>query len=136
MAWALAQEQNMGNFDKHPMRDIFYIPPSQQAIHSRLDNWSRWVKPGKGSAVCPMFRLARSNSRQWHQPELRPTCDTKDAQHIERTIRKLPETHALIIRWWYVWQYPELKIRRQFGLTRESLLNSIIIARDMVNSLA
>lgn len=116
--------------------DIFYIPPNQQTIHVRLENWARWVKPGHGTAVCPMFRMARSNSRQWHQPEVRPTCDTKDAQLMERTIRKLPETHAMLIRWWYVWQYPELKIRRQLGITRELLLENIIIARDMTKAIA
>ena len=118
------------------MTDIFFVPSDQKAIHQRLDNWARWVKPGRGCAVSPMFRMAKSNSRQWHMPEIRPTCDTRDAQHIERVIRKLPETHALLIRWWYVWQYPELKIRRQLNVSRDQLLKSVIEAREKASAIA
>jgi hypothetical protein len=116
--------------------DLFVVPDGQLSTHIRLENWSRWVTPGSGSSVCPMFRMAKSNARQWHVPELRPTCNTKDAQHIEKVVRGLPVTHRELVRWYYVARTPEMKVRRKLGLTRQDLVRLVIDARQMVQNLA
>ena len=114
--------------------DLFKIPENQREIDSRLNNWAMWVTPGIGRAVCPMFKMAKSNSRQWHQPEIRPTCDTKDAQKIEKAIRLIPNTSQTLLRWYYVFRGPEVKIRRKLNLSHEELMISVIAARNLLQS--
>lgn len=114
--------------------DLFVVPESQTDIHTRLMNWAMWVKPGYGSTVHPMWRHAQSNARQWHYPEFRPSCDTLDAAMVEKEIRKLPEKHGYSLRWWYVYQYPEQRIRREMGLTKEALQRIVIDARTMLRN--
>lgn len=115
--------------------DLFAVPDHQVEVHNRLENWARWVSPGYPAGVCPMFRMAKSNARQWHVPELRPTCDIKDAQHVEKTIRKLPPKHLALIRWYYVTRTPELRIRKSLGLTRQDLCSMVVTARQMTLNL-
>lgn len=112
--------------------DFFNIPPHQEAIHDRLENWARWVKPGQGAAVCPMFRMAKSNSRQWHSPEIRPTCNTLDAVEVEKSIRKLPKPHMTALRWYYVHRTGERKARQELSITRQALHELVIEARGML----
>jgi hypothetical protein len=115
--------------------DLFLVPDRQVPTHIRLENWAMWVRPYYPAGICPMFRMAKSNSRQWHVPELRPTCDTKDAMLVEKTIRKLPEKHLAVIRWYYVTRTPELRIRKALGLTKQDLNAMVIDARQMVGNL-
>lgn len=115
--------------------DLFIVPPDQQAIDARLVNWAMWVSPGIGGSICPMFRLAKSNSRQWHMPEIRTTCDTKDAMLIEQSIRKLPETSKIILRWYYVHRSSEQRIRRKLHMTPSELHISVQNARKLLTNI-
>lgn len=54
--------------------DMHSVPEHQRYIHERLVNWARWVEVRPHYAISPMFKIMgyRSNSRQWHAPELPP----------------------------------------------------------------
>lgn len=120
---------------KKHLPDLFTVPKDQQAIDARLVNWSMWVSPGIGGQISPMFRLAKSNARQWHVPELRPTCDTKDAEQIERAIRELPETSKTLLRWYYVHRSSEQRIRRKLHMTPSELHQAVINARKLLTNI-
>lgn len=114
--------------------DLFLIPDNQMEMHNKLVNWAMWVRPGYGSAVHPMWRNARSNGRQWHLPEIRPTCDTLAAHLMEKQVCALPNKHRICIKWYYVTQESEMKARRILGLTRDGLHQMVIDARSMLKN--
>ena len=117
-----------------PYIDLFVVPPQQSATHERLENWARWVVPGYPMKVSPMFRLTRSNSRQWHEPVLMPSVDSKDAILVERTISKMPPKHAAVLRWYYVAKSGEKQARRILGVTRAGLFQLVCDARQMLQT--
>jgi len=117
---------------KREQADLFVIPEHQLEMHKRLVNWAMWVRPGYGSKVHPMWANARSNARNWHVPEVRDTCDTLDASRLEKAVRQLPEKSAYLMRWYYVWCWAEMRVRRELGMTREGVLKSTIDARQML----
>ena len=55
-------------------------------------------------AQCPMFRAlgVKSNSWQWHAPEIRDTIDTLDAMRLEKAVAALPgqaqNRYTLVVR--------------------------------------
>jgi hypothetical protein len=113
--------------------DYFIVPDNQLGMHERLLNWSRWVRPGVGSASHPMWRQGRSNSRQWHTPEIRDTVNTLDGHKVEKGVSALPEKHRAAIRWAYVTSYQSpTRIRRELGVTADGLLKLIQDARSML----
>lgn len=115
--------------------DFAYIEPQHGDIHARLLNWGRWAEVRPSYTVCPMFRMARSNSRQWHQPEVRDTIDVLDAAKLERAVAGLPVPHRDAIRWFYVIKHPaERAYRRKHGLRPEGLLRALRDARQMLES--
>jgi hypothetical protein len=112
--------------------DFQYVPPEQKAMDERLDNWSRYVAVKLPSWVSPIWKLGKSNGRQWHEPEYRPACDTLDGHEIEKAVRDLPTVHMKAIRWFYVYRYSEQKFRREAGLTRDGLVQVVNDARRML----
>jgi len=116
------------------INDVFFVPQAQQEIDRRLENWSLWVRPGYSTGICPMFRMARSNARQWHVPEIGPTVDTKDAVTVERAIAKLPTKNAAVLRWYYVFRSGERKARQVFGETKDGLCKLVIDSRTMLKN--
>lgn len=112
--------------------DYFRVEPHHAAIHERLENWASWVQVRQPSWISPIWKLGKSNGRQWHQPEHRPNCDILDAQFIEKAVYKLPEKHRAAIRWCYVYRYGELKFRREHGLTPDGLMRLLRDARQML----
>jgi hypothetical protein len=116
------------------MIDIGAVPHHQREMHKRLENWKRWAKPGAACAISPMFRTTfTSNSRQWHAPEHRETCDNADATMIEKAICKLPKDHREAICWWYL--YPNItatKARKYFGQTVVGLDKLVVDSRQML----
>lgn len=114
--------------------DFHRVEEKHQAIHERLENWSRWVSVRFPSWVSPMFRLYQSKARQWHEPEFRPTCDLLDAAAMEKAVYHLPAVHREAMRWFYVHRYGELKFRREHGLTQDRLIEVLRDARQMLSN--
>ena len=108
--------------DSRHFVDFFKIAPRHQEIHAELENWARWVSIRGASWEHPMWKQAKSNSFQWHAPEVRPKCDQKAALAMEKAVSALPEKHRYAIRWWYVWRFGELKARKALGVTSQALL--------------
>lgn len=74
--------------------DINYIEPRHHAVHDRLTNWGRWAEERPAYKTCPMFRMARTNSRQWHPVTAeRPSIDVLDAVVLEKVVVSLPVPH-------------------------------------------
>ena len=115
--------------------DYFQMPENQAAIHKRLENWARWVKPHHTSAIHPMFRQARSNARQWHQPEIQEQIDSIDAMKVEKAVRQIPIKHAASLRWWYVKRTGERKARQELALTQQGLADMVVAARYMLTNI-
>lgn len=115
--------------------DHFTMPENQAAIHKRLENWARWVRPSHRSAVHPMFRQARSNARQWHQPEIKDQINVQEAVDTEKAIRQMPRKHADSLRWWYVERCGERKARQKLALTQQGLKDIVIAARYMLTNI-
>jgi hypothetical protein len=113
--------------------DFFLVADHHVEIHSRLCNWSRWVKPGLATYPQPIWALGKSNGRQWHIPVLRETVDTLDAMKIEKAVGALPSAHRDAIRWAYVFPYVSVtKVRRALGLTNEGLAKHLSDGRVML----
>jgi hypothetical protein len=113
--------------------DFFLIADDQLAIHARLENWSLYVRDTRGAPKQgAIWKLGRSNGRQWHEPELKPLVDTLDGHVMEKAVSMLPELHREAIRWNYVFRNGPARIRRQLGVTGEGLLRLVVDARRML----
>ncbi len=116
--------------------DIARVPDHQKDMHDRLVNWALWAKPGQSVSICPMFRQAKSNAFQWHPPEYRPTCDTLDAQYMEKAICKLPADNRKALVWWYIFRTGELAFRKKLGVTLDRLDALVVNGRQhLMNTL-
>ena len=112
--------------------DINYIEPRHHAVHDRLTNWGRWAEERPAYKTCPMFRMARSSSRQWHPVTVKDHIDILDAAVLEKVVVSLPVPHKKAMIWFYVHRYGENKYRRQHGYTLDTLQKIVTDARDMV----
>lgn len=116
--------------------DFFIVADHHLAIHARLENWARYVESRPGNAKPhPMWAQARSNSRQWHQPEPRIYVNMLDGHAMEKAVYLLPEKNRDAIRWAYVyrWVYPK-RIRQALGVTDDGLMRLIADGRSMLNN--
>lgn len=112
--------------------DFHHVPPEQQAIDAKLRNWSAWVKPRQVSQMASIWKLGKSNARQWHAPEIRETCDIIQAQAMEKAVYHLPEKHRDAIRWHYVYPVTPLKMCRHLGVSMEGLADLVSKGRLML----
>ena len=115
--------------------DVFRVEPRHEAVHAALVNWANWARVRPIYTCSPMFRLARSGSRQWHQPQIHDTVDLIAAMKVEKVIAKLPPLHADVLRWWYVFQWPANAFCRSRGFSRSTLLRICTDARTMVENI-
>ena len=113
--------------------DFFVIEDHQIAMHLRLENWARSVEVwwGRG-AQHPMWLKSRSNSRQWHAPDLRPPTDTQDGMKLEKAVAQLPEKHRDALRWNYVYRSGPLHAARKLGVSKAGLFDLVRVARQML----
>lgn len=112
--------------------DFHYVPEAQKAIDARLENWASYVRVKFPSWVSPIWKLGKSNGRQWHAPEFRPACDILDGHKIEKAVAALPAIHAAVIRWAYVYRTGEIPFRKKHGLSREGLALLLKDGRQML----
>lgn len=113
--------------------DFFVIEDHQIAIHDRLENWARYVA-SKGIVwqQGPIWKLGKSNSRQWDVPELRPPVNQLDGADMEIAVRALPEKQRDALRWNYVYRGGALHAARRLGVTKEGLLMLVRSGRQML----
>lgn len=104
---------------KYP--DYHYVPPEHKVIDARLENWADFVRVKFPSWVGPIWKLGKSNGRQWEVPQFRKSCDTLDGQKMEEAVRKLPPLERSAIRWAYVFRSGQLGFRRRHRLTEDKL---------------
>lgn len=113
--------------------DFETVKPEHKLIHKLLENWALWVKPTAHSALCPMFRMCKSNVRQWHLPAYRPSCDILAAQETEKKMRHLSAKQRDAIKWFYL--YPTIsqaKVCKHLGLSRIELQGVLNDARSLL----
>jgi DNA-directed RNA polymerase specialized sigma24 family protein len=119
---------------KRDLIDFFLVEPHQLAMHERLENWSRWVEHRAriGGKMSPMWANFRSNSRQWHEPELKPQTSELDGQAMEKAVAQLPHKHRDAIRWNYVWKGGPLHMARKLAVSKDGLMQLVRDARQML----
>jgi hypothetical protein len=112
--------------------DFHYVDDRHKAIHARLLNWARWVTPSSTTAICPMFKQAKSNAWQWHTPEVRETVDIQDALKVEREVCALPDQARMAIKWAYVERTDPGRSTRRIASSDAALAEVIFYARQML----
>lgn len=119
------------------MIDLAHIPDRQQEIDRRLTEWARWARVHPRMMPSqPMFRYAKSNSRQWEvDPPIHIEIDAIAAHEIEKAVSALPDKHRTSLRWCYVFPYvPVHIVRRELGLTKDALCQIVEDSRDMLRN--
>ena len=117
--------------------DFNYVPPHQEAMHDRLNNWARWVRVrGHGWQTHPMFRQAKTPKTLDVDAHISTALDTLDALLIERTVSRMPEKHKEALRWHYVRASDPLGMARKLAVSRAGLLELVIGGRTMVGDRA
>lgn len=114
--------------------DFFLIDAPHLAIHDRLCNWARCVSVPRGGArwQSPIWKLGKSNGRQWHEPEMREPLDTLDGHVLEKAVAALPPPHRDALRWSYVVKDSPNKARRRMGVTERELAQLVAHGRMML----
>ena len=115
-----------------PVIDIHHVEPKHRAIHSRLVNWSKWARGRRVYQTSPMFRMYRSNYRQWHPVHISDSIDAMDGMAIGKAVAALPAPHRRCMVWFYIHQYGENKFRREEGYTLDFLYQIIRDGRQML----
>lgn len=115
--------------------DFCYVPPNQESMHARMNNWARWVRVRPhGWQTHPMWR-GSVTPRSWDiDPHIRTALDTLDALLIERTVSKLPEKHRDALRWHYVRRVDPAGMARTLAVSRAGLLELVISGRTMTQN--
>lgn len=110
--------------------DFFYIPPSQQEMHKRLENWARSCFSSGGGDCSPMFRLYRPDNYERGEPSI--PVDQEDATKIRKGVGDLPEKHRLALDWNYITGGSPTKARKKIGCTLDGLMKYIVDGRQML----
>ena len=115
--------------------DYNHVHEMHADIHSRLENWRRWVivRPN-GWQVAPMFRLYQSKSRQWEAPVIQNPVDTLDAVLMENAVAALPEKHRAAVRWWYVHAGNPVAMARALAVSKQGLADLVDAGRTMLQN--
>ena len=118
---------------KRDFIDFHEVSDAHLAIHERLNNWARYVKPTRHTwAGAAIWRMGRSNSRQWHPPVLAAPTNTLDGHAMEKAIAALPALHRDAIRWSYYYKTSPARARRLLGVTNEGLMRLVNDGRQML----
>lgn len=119
--------------------DFAAVPPSQWAMHDRLENWARWCRGASGESArisppSPMFSGFRSSdARRVYGDETTVPIDKMDAQRVAKGVAALPEKHRRSLHWLYVHGAKQpTEAARQLGLSREGLRDVVRDARQML----
>lgn len=114
--------------------DFHAVQPDHAAMHARLDNWARWVSVRGVHWMGPIWKLGKSNGRQWDAPELRAPVDTLDAVVVEKAVSTLPDKHRIAVRWAYVFKDAPAKRCRELAVSMEGLDALVRSGRTMLKN--
>lgn len=114
--------------------DFHAVDQRHEVIHKRLENWARYVEVRPRGWVGPIWKLGKSNGRQWHAPELRPAVDLLDGMEVEKSVVALPKKHREAIRWSYVFRDSPAKKARELAVNYEGLMSLVRSARTMLTN--
>lgn len=117
---------------KRDLPDFFLIEPRQLEIHKRLENWARYVQVRGSHWQAPIWKLGRSNGRQWHEPLIKDHIDTLDGHAVEKAVGQLPQPHRDALRWSYVTRNGPSRIKRVLGVNDDGLMRLIKDGRAML----
>lgn len=112
--------------------DFHVVEPEHGDMHARLENWAAWVKVRGMHWMAPIWKLGKSNGRQWDTPEGRPAINTLDGMLIEKQVSALPEKHRAAIRWHYVYRHSPNKEAKSLGVSMEALQALVRSGRVML----
>jgi hypothetical protein len=117
--------------------DFFEIRQGHGDIHSRLLNWARCVRVGRGGGqVSPMFRGYRQDNGN-HDVAAPIPVNSLDGWAVEKLVVALPEKHRTLVQWYYVYPViPVLRVRKALGLTTPALYELLHDARAMLRNRA
>lgn len=101
--------------------DFHSVDVEHVEIDRRLRNWASWVQVRGMHWMSPIWKLGKSNGRQWDAPDHRPAVDTLDAVAIEKHVSALPEKQRAAIRWAYVYRHSPSKEARALAVSMEGL---------------
>ena len=114
--------------------DFFIIPDEQLAIHAQLENWARWVTPRLHfDRGLMLWRMGKSNGRQWHAPEIRDSTDPLAAMAMEKAVYRLAEPYRQAVRWAYVYRTPPARACRKLGVGMDRLAELVRMGRNMLD---
>ena len=115
--------------------DYCHVKPEHEAIHQRLENWARWLRPRlSGWHTHPMWRNSRT-SRQWEvSPAVPVTVNTLDAADMEKAVSALPVKHRDAIRWSYVHCGNPLAMARTLAVSKQGLADLVDAGRTMLQN--
>ena len=110
--------------------DYSRVQDQHKAIHERLLNWAKWVRPrAQGWHTHPMWRGAIT-SRQWDvSPHISMPLNTLDAVTLEKAVGALPEKHRAAVRWSYVFAGNPVAMARNLGVSKQGLADLVDAGR-------
>mgnify|MGYP003577764184 CR=1 FL=1 len=112
--------------------DFHLVDPKHQKAHAELENWARLVRVTGMRWVHPIWKMGKSNGRQWDVPVLVAEIDKLSGWKVEKAVAALPEKHREALRWCYCYKDSPARQCRALGLTYEGLSNHIRAGRQMV----
>jgi DNA-directed RNA polymerase specialized sigma24 family protein len=116
--------------------DFAAVPPSQWAIHDRLENWARWCRgrPGRDNApASPMFALYRStDAKRAYGDETTVPIDKLDAAVIAKAVAVLPDKNRRALHWSYVHPFRPSAMARELGVGLDGLAHLVRDGRQML----
>ncbi len=122
---------------REPSVDFFIVEHHHIAIHDRLCNWARWVKPGRGSSgMAPMFRqFCRTETVLDPSDAPQAAADGIDGLKVEKAVTQLPERNCAALQWCYVFHYVHSqRIARLLGVNERGLHVLVTDGRSMVKN--
>lgn len=112
--------------------DFFLVADRHLVIHDRLTNWARYVAVRQIQHQASIWRMGKSNGRQWHQPELSVPVNQLDGHKMEKAVADLPDMHRDALRWSYVYRINPSHMRRYLGVTDAGLYQLVKDGRNML----
>lgn len=114
--------------------DFHRLECGEDTMHTRLVNWALYVQVRGVRWQSPIWRLGKSNGRQWHEPRLKAIADALDGHKIEKAVAQLPAPHRDALRWFYVYRTHPTKARKALGVTEEGLSQLVRDGRTMLRN--
>ena len=116
--------------------DFHAVQPEHAVMHERLNNWSRWVTERGMHWMSPIWKMGKSNGRQWDRPTLLAALNILDAVAVEKAVSKLPDKHRTAVRWAYVFKDSPAMRCRELGVSMEGLDGLVRSGRTMLKNIS